>query len=85
MGSSRLHKRSDVEKVVYVSAANPVSNRAGRGTNGTLLGSSLYGMRCFMARLIEFYKPRGFTPALALPAERGKLIEFPLTKIKKLA
>jgi hypothetical protein len=38
-----------------------------------------------MARLIEFYKPRGFTPALTLPAERGKLIEFPLTKIKKLA
>jgi hypothetical protein len=38
-----------------------------------------------MTRLIEFYKPQGFTPALTLPAERGKLIQFPLTKIKKLA
>jgi len=40
-----------------------------------------------MARLIKFYKPRSFTPATqTLPADRmGKLIEFPATKIKKLA
>ena len=31
-----------------------------------------------MARLIEFYRPQGFTPATQmLPAERGKLIHFP--------
>ena len=40
-----------------------------------------------MARLIEFYRPQGFNPANPmLPADRmGKLIPFPVTRIKKLA
>jgi hypothetical protein len=40
-----------------------------------------------MARLIKFCKPPGFTPANpTLPADRmGKLIPFPVTRIKKLA
>jgi hypothetical protein len=44
-------------------------------------------MRWFMARLIKFYKPQGFSPATqTLPLDRmGKLIQFPVTKIKKLA
>jgi len=40
-----------------------------------------------MARLIQFYRPQGFSPATpTLPADRmGKLIPFPVAGIKKLA
>jgi hypothetical protein len=40
-----------------------------------------------MARLIKFYKPPGFSPANpTLRADNmGKLIQFPVTQIKKLA
>jgi hypothetical protein len=72
---------------VYFSAANPVCIGGNTGTNRRAKGSDSQMMRWFMARLIKFYRPPGFSPAIqTLPADhKGKLIQFPITKIKKLA
>jgi hypothetical protein len=42
---------------------------------------------CFMARLIEFYRPQGFIPASPMfrPNRMGKVIAFPIAKSKKSA